>query len=56
MTNDPLDAIEMRKAIMDLAELVREYYKSLLAQGFSKREAMELAIDYQRACVGWPAG
>ena len=34
-----------------LAEIFRAYYQSLLAQGFSKREAMEILLDYQREII-----
>lgn len=39
---DDIDAIEMRNALTQLAELLRHFYVALLEQGFTEAQAIEL--------------
>lgn len=47
----PQEVIEQKHAMAGLAEVFRSYYQSLLEQGFNKREAMQILLDYQREIV-----
>lgn len=44
----PDQVIEAKHALRGMAELLRSYYDDLREQGFSKREAMQIALEYQR--------
>ena len=39
---DPLDVIEMREALRNLASLSRIFYQELVDEGFDKRQALTL--------------
>jgi len=47
----PEEVIEQKHAMDGLAEVFRAYYVSLKEQGFSRREAMQILLDYQREIV-----
>lgn len=44
----PEEVVEQKHAMAGLAEVFRSYYQSLQEQGFNKREAMQIMLDYQR--------
>lgn len=47
----PDQVIEAKHALAGMAEILREYHKKLRAEGFSRSEAMQIVIDYQRSLV-----
>ena len=47
----PEQVIEQKHAMAGLAEVFHSYYESLRKEGFSRREAMQLLIEYQRDIV-----
>ena len=47
----PDQVVEAKHAMAGLAELLREYFQRLRAEGFSRREAMQMVLDYQREIV-----
>jgi hypothetical protein len=40
-------AMEMGKALVDLAVTLAGYHKELVAQGFTRQEALAICINYQ---------
>lgn len=46
MTDDPMDAIEMRQALTNMAGLVRHFHIQLVAEGFTELEALKLATTW----------
>lgn len=44
----PDQVIEAKHVLSGLAEMLASYYKDLRVQGFSRRDAMELVLAYQR--------
>ncbi len=47
----PEEVVELKNTMAGLAEIFRTYYLELREQGFSRREAMQLVVDYQREIV-----
>ena len=65
MPDEPKDGIEQARqlaasaqieqamaGIETFAALIGTYFKGLIQQGFLREEALELAIEYQRALLG----
>jgi hypothetical protein len=51
MSMSPQDVVEQKHAMAGLAEIFRAYFLDLQKQGFSKREAMQIVLDYQRELI-----
>jgi hypothetical protein len=49
MPDDPLDALEMHRAFASMAELFASYLRELIAQGFTRHEALQIVIAWQTA-------
>lgn len=47
----PEQVVELKHTMTGLAEVFRAYYESLRKEGFTRREAMEIVLDYQRQVV-----
>lgn len=47
----PEEILEMQTAMASTAAMIREYYESLIAEGFSKEEALILTAEYQKAFI-----
>ena len=65
MTDEPKDGIEQAKLLATSAQteqamagvatftaLLGAYFKGMIAQGFTRDEALDLAIEYQSALLG----
>jgi len=46
------DFEKLIECVSQFATLIREYYKALVESGFSKNEAMLLAVEYQKEVLG----
>ena len=40
--SDPLDVVEMREALRNIASLSRTFYQELVDEGFDKKQALTL--------------
>lgn len=47
----PDEVIEAKHALAGMAEIFRGYYENLREQGFTRREAMQIVVAYQRELV-----
>ena len=47
MTDDPLDEIEVNRAMANIAAILRAYYTALIDEGFTADEALRITIAYQ---------
>lgn len=44
---DPLDSVELKNSLSNLAELVASYAAELRERGFTREEALMLAVAWQ---------
>ena len=51
MNDNPVDTIELLNGIRNIVQMVRTYYDEALEQGFDKRQALALAVNYQEAML-----
>ncbi len=49
MTADQV--VEQKHAMAGLAEIIHAYYQALRDEGFSRRDAKDFTMDYQREIV-----
>lgn len=48
----PEQVIEAKHALAGMAEILHDYFVSLRDEGFSKREALQIVLGYQRSITG----
>jgi hypothetical protein len=49
VTDDPIDEVEMRRALNSIAKLSREFYESLIEEDFTAAQALTLTGEWLRA-------
>jgi hypothetical protein len=48
MSDSDIDWDELRKVVLNMAELVWSYHQALLASGFDENQAIALVLEYQK--------